>query len=66
MFLAPTDISEAATEHVRFSTASFEVIGADLIVSNTFVRAIFETILLEMIGTDLQGQQIVQCQNMTS
>ena len=52
--------------YIRFSSASFEVIEADLNVSQTFIFAIFESALLKTIGADLLGQQIVRCETVTS
>ena len=60
------DMTEEATEHIRFSSASFDVIQENLNLLGNLILAIFETGLLETIGTDLNGQQFVECQNVTS
>lgn len=59
------DITEEATEHIRFSSASFEDIETNQNVSSNLILAIFETILLNTIGTDFNGQQTVKCKTVT-
>lgn len=53
-------------EHIRFSSTLFETIEVNLTVSRSLILAIFETVLLKTIGTDIEGQQIVECQTVTS
>lgn len=66
LFIAPKSLTEDATEYIRFSTASFERIQDKLnISSSNLTLAIFESALLEAIGTNLQGQQIVRCELVT-
>lgn len=56
------DSTEEAMEHIRFS---YEVIEANLSLSRPLILAMHETALLNTIGTNLNGQQSVDCQIVT-
>ena len=62
IFIAPDLVELNSTEYIRFSSSSFLNIEEQLKLSSSdLVLGVFETSLLQAIGTDIQDQQIVRC-----
>ena len=47
--------------YIRFSTTPYNAIAAMYDIPTRIISAIFSTALLNAVGTDLEGQQIVDC-----
>lgn len=60
----PNGSANGSVNYIRFSTKSYSEIATSINLeasSNELISAMFSTALLNAVGTDLLGQQLVKC-----